>query len=145
MEKQQTVSIALPDADSEIEPVPAAGGGHKPEPELDRLSNILKTFNEQFGNIDWKDADRIKRAITVDIPAGVSADKAYQNAMKNSDRQNARIEHDKALDGVIVGLLKDYSELFKQYSDNPAFKRWLADSNFAATYKAGSTSQEMEA
>jgi hypothetical protein len=33
----------LPDADAEIEPVPTTGGGHKPEPEFDRLSNILKT------------------------------------------------------------------------------------------------------
>ncbi len=53
VEKQATITIALPDADAEVEPVPTAGGGHKPEPELDRLSNILKTFNEQFGNIDW--------------------------------------------------------------------------------------------
>ncbi len=145
VEKQQSISIALPDSDSEIEPVPTAGGGHKPEPELDRLSNILKTFNEQFGNIDWKDVDRIRRAITEEIPEKVSANKAYQNAMKNSDRQNARIEHDKALEGVVVGLLADYSELFKQFSDNPAFKKWLAESNFAATYNAGPTHQEIGA
>jgi hypothetical protein len=29
------------------------------EPELDRLSNIIKAFNDQFGAIDWKDADTI--------------------------------------------------------------------------------------
>ncbi len=73
------------------------GGGHKPEPELDRLSNILKTFNDQFGNIAWTDADRVHKLITEDIPARVAADKAYQNARQNSDKQNARIEHDKAL------------------------------------------------
>ena len=43
--------IQLSDADAEIEPVPTTGGGRKPEPELDRLSNILKAFNDQFGNI----------------------------------------------------------------------------------------------
>lgn len=47
-----------PDADAEIEPVPTTGRRHKPEPELDRLSNILKTFNEQFGNISWSDSDK---------------------------------------------------------------------------------------
>ena len=30
-----------------------------PEPELDLLSNIVKTFNDLFGNIPWADADRI--------------------------------------------------------------------------------------
>ena len=42
--------------------MPTSGGGRKPEPELDRLSNILKAFNDQFGNIDWKDADRVHQA-----------------------------------------------------------------------------------
>jgi type I restriction enzyme, R subunit len=139
VEKQATQAIALPDADAEIEPIPTAGGGHKPEPELDRLSNILKTFNEQFGKIDWKDGDKIRQVIAEEIPTKVSADKAYQNAMKNSDRQNARIEHDKALQEVIVALLSDHAELFKQFSDNPSFKKWLSDTNFQTTYAPSSS------
>jgi type I restriction enzyme R subunit len=134
VEKQESIKIALPDSDSEIDPIPTAGGGHKPEPELDKLSNIIKAFNDQFGNIDWKDGDKIRQVIAEEIPAKVSADKAYQNAMKNSDRQNARIEHDKALQRVIVELLADHAELFKQFSDNPSFKKWLGDTNFISTY-----------
>jgi type I restriction enzyme R subunit len=111
-EVQATISIALPDQDAEIGPVPASGGGFKPELELDRLSNIIKAFNEQFGNIDWKDTDKIRKVISEEIPAKVSADKAYQNAMKHSDRQNARIEHDKALQRVVTDLLADHTELF---------------------------------
>ena len=68
VEKQAAVKIQLPDADAEIEPVPTTGGGRKPEPELDRLSNILKAFNDQFGNIPWTDADRVHKLITEDIP-----------------------------------------------------------------------------
>jgi type I restriction enzyme R subunit len=135
VEKQAAVKIALPDADAEIGPVPTEGGGHKPEPELDYLSNILKTFNEQFGNIDWKDRDKISKVIAEEIPAKVAADKAYQNAMKNSDKQNARIEHDRALQRVIIDLLTDHTDLFKHFSDNPSFKKWLGDSIFAATYQ----------
>ena len=73
----------------------AAATGRKLE--LDRLSNILKSFNDQFGNIPWTDGDRVHRLITEDIPKRVAADRAYQNAKQNSDKQNARIEHDKAL------------------------------------------------
>jgi type I restriction enzyme R subunit len=135
VEKQATMSIALPDADAEIEPVPTDGGGHKPVPELDYLSNIVKAFNEQFGNIQWKDSDKIQKVIAEEIPTKVAADKAYQNAMKNSDKQNARIEHDKALERVVINLLTDHTELFKQYMDNPSFKKWLGDSIFAATYQ----------
>ncbi len=135
VEKQSTMKISLADEDVEIGPVPTSGGGHMPEPELDLLSNIVKTFNDQWGNIPWTDADRVQRLIAEDIPARVAADGAYQNAMKNNDKQNARIEHDKALGRVMTAVLKDDTELFKQFSDNESFKKWLSDSIFAVTYE----------
>jgi len=135
VEKQAAARIQLPDADAEIAPVPTAGGGRKPEPELDRLSNILKTFNDQFGNITWTDADRVHKLITEDIPSRVAADTAYQNAKRNSDRQNARIEHDKALARVMTAVLKDDTELFKQFMDNESFRRWMTDTVFGLTYE----------
>ena len=135
VEKQAVARIQLPDANAEIEPVPASGGGHKAEPDLERLSNILKTFNEQFGNINWSDKDRVHKLITEDIPAKVAADPAYRNAQKNSDKQNARIEHDKALLRVMTAYMKDDTELFKQFVDNESFKRWMADTVFRLTYE----------
>ncbi len=138
VEKQSAAQLLLPDEDAEIEPVPASGGGGKSEPELDRLSNIIKAFNDQFGSIPWTDADRVHRLITEEIPAKVAADSAYQNARKNSDKQNARIEHDKALGRVMTAVLRDDTELFKQFSDNPAFKRWLSDAIFGVTYQDAS-------
>ena len=53
------MAITLPDQDTEIAPVPGVGGGRKPEPELDFLSNTLRMFNELFGNIPWSDKDRL--------------------------------------------------------------------------------------
>jgi type I restriction enzyme R subunit len=135
VEKQAAVKIQLADADARIEPVPTTGGGRKPEPELDRLSNILKTFNDQFGNIPWTDADRVHKLITEDIPSRVAADTAYQNAKKHSDKQNARIEHDKALARVMTAVLKDDTELFKQFMDNESFRRWMTDTVFGLTYE----------
>jgi type I restriction enzyme R subunit len=99
------------------------------------LSNILKTFNELYGDIAWADADRIRKLIAEDIPAKVSADTAYLNARANSDKQNARVEFNSALQRAIVSFVKDDTELYKQYSDNPDFKRWLADTVFDLTYQ----------
>ena len=135
VEAQATIEIALADQDAEIDPIPVGGGGARPEPEIDRLSNIIKAFNDQFGNIQWKDADRIRKVITEELPERVAADEKYRNAMENSDRQNARIEHDKALQRAILELLTDHTELFKQYSDNESFSKWLEDTIFALTYK----------
>lgn len=134
VEKQAMMKIQLPDEDAEIGAVPTEAGGHKAEPEMDRLSNIIKTFNDQFGNISWSDSDRVHKLITEDIPNRVAADTAYQNAKKNSDKQNARIEHDKALARVMTAVLKDDTELFKQFMDNESFKKWMSDTVFRLTY-----------
>lgn len=135
VEVRSSLDIILADQNGFIGPVPTSAGGQKPEPELDLLSNIIVTFNDQFGNIDWKDEDKIRKVITEEIPEKVAADKAYQNAMKNSDKQNARIEHDKALKRVIVELLEDHTELYRQFfSDDQTFKKWLSDTIFQATY-----------
>lgn len=135
VEKQAVVKIQLADEHGTIEPVPTTGGGRKPEADIDRLSNILQTFNDQFGNIPWTDADRVHRLITEDIPDRVAADTAYRNAARNSDKQNARIEHDKALGRVMTAVLKDDTELFKQFMDNESFKRWMTDTVFGLTYE----------
>lgn len=140
VEKQAAMKIQLAGEDAGIGPVPTGGGGGKIEPEVDRLSNIIKAFNDHFGKIEWTDADRVERLITQDIPAQVAADSAYQNARKNSDKQNARIEHDKALARVMTAVLKDDTQLFKQFSDNESFRRWLSDTVFGVTYDAGDSS-----
>lgn len=134
VEVKKTLAIALPDSEGSVAPVPGGGGGHGPEPELDRLSNIVRAFNDQFGKVEWKDADKIHEVITEEIPTKVAADTAYQNAKKHNDKQNARIEHDRALGKVMMELISDHTELFKQFSDNPAFKKWLADTVFGLTY-----------
>jgi type I restriction enzyme R subunit len=134
-EAQATLDIALPDDDGELDPVPIGGGGMKPEPEMDTLSVIVRAFNDRFGNIEWKDADRIRKVIAEDLPERVSADAKYRNAIANSDRENARIEHDKALERVVTEMVMDHTELFGQFNDNEAFKKWLADTIFRATYK----------
>jgi type I restriction enzyme R subunit len=133
--ERAAMKIQLPDEDAEIDPVPATGGGSMADPELDRLSNIIKAFNDQFGNIQWNDADRVHKLITEEIPNRVAADKAYQNAKQNSDKQNARIEHDKALGRVMTDVLNDDTQLYRLFADDEGFKRQLTDMVFALTYK----------
>ncbi len=133
-EVQTTMSIILEDnAEYEIAPVPTSAVGGKAEAELDFLSNILSSFHDLFGNIPWKDEDQVKKHIA-SIPEMVARDKGYQNAMKNSDKQNAKIESEKALNKAIINLMADNMEIFKQFNDNQSFKKWLSDMVFNVTY-----------
>lgn len=133
LEAQESMSIKLEDADAEVPPVPAGKSGHIVNPEMDLLSLILNDFNDMFGNVNWNDADNVRRQI-LEIPAMVSKDERYQNAMKNSDAQNARMESERALQQVIFAIMADNMELFKQFQDNPSFKKWLSDMVFNMTY-----------
>ncbi len=135
VEKQAMRKIALPDEDAEVEPVPTGAGGYRFEAEMERLSNIIRAFNELFGDIDWEDDDRVRRLITEAIPSQVAADTAFRNARRNSDKENTRIEHDKALLRVMMSMMKDDTELFKQFMDNEGFKRWMSDTVFGLAYE----------
>ena len=127
VERLAVQKIVMSDEDGEIDPAGTGDGGHRPDPELDWLSNILKDFNHLFGDIDWQDGDRVRRLITETIPSRVADDTAFKNARTNSDEQNVRIEHGKALQRVMTALMKDDMELFKQFQDNRDFKRWMSD------------------
>ena len=135
VEKRTMQKILIPDEDAEIDPSSEAGSGGRAEPEIDLLSNIIRTFNDLFGNIPWEDGDRVLRLITKTIPSRVAQDTAYKNAQKNSDRENARIEHDKVLSQVMVAVMKDDTQLFKKFMDDPGFKRLVSDASFRVTYK----------
>lgn len=130
-----TMSIALPDADAVINPVKTEAGGKKQEPEMNTLEAIVNEFNRLWGDINWKDEDKIRQVICEDIPKKVLESEAYQNAMKNSSKQNAKIEHDKALAKIIREMLFDHAELAKMFSENEDFRRWLIDMSFDKTYK----------
>ena len=77
----------------------------------------------------------MRQLITETIPSRVAVDPAFKNARQNSDKENARIEHDKALQRVMISLMKDDTELFKQFMDNEGFKRWMTDTVFGLAYE----------
>jgi type I restriction enzyme, R subunit len=135
VEKKAVQRIALADTEAEIEPVPTDAAGRKAEPELDRLSNILNAFNEQFGTL-FTDTDRVAKRIRDDIAPKVAADTTYRNARENTPH-TARMAHDLALSKVMQILLKDDTQVYKQFVENESFKRFVGDMVYAMTNPTG--------
>lgn len=131
VEKNTMMRITVADEEAEIGPVPMEHGGGKRESELDRLSNILKAFNENFGTL-FTDADRVVKRIREDIAPKVAADPSYQNAKENTPH-TARIAHDQALDIVMQSLLKDDTQVYKQFVENESFRRFVREMVYALT------------
>ncbi|MEO5862705.1 MAG: type I restriction endonuclease subunit R, partial [Burkholderiales bacterium] len=131
VEKKAVMKIALADENAEIEPIPTDVTGRKNEPELDRLSNILKTFNEHFGTL-FTDADRVVKLFREDIAPKVAADPAYQNAKQNTPH-TARMAFDLALGKAMQVLLKDDTQVYKQFVENESFRRSVGDMVYELT------------
>ena len=70
------------------------------------------------------------------MPDRVNEDEAYQNAKMHSDRQNARVEHDAALEEADNrGAPRDNTELYRKYTEDQAFQDDLNEMIFKLTYR----------
>jgi type I restriction enzyme, R subunit len=77
IEVQASMDIALPDKDSEQAPILTIARGIKPECELEKLSHIIKNFNDYWGNTSWANKERITTTISEEISNKLSADQTY--------------------------------------------------------------------
>jgi len=123
IDKQNQQRITLPDDDATLDPAPVSGGGFKTPPELDPLSVILTSFNEQYGT-SFSDEDRIRRLIRDEIAPQVAKDQRYRNARANTPN-TAAIELDAALNRVVDPLFLDQTEFYKQFKDNALFRNFV--------------------
>lgn len=130
---QEEQRIILDNEKAEVQPIPVGKSSGIVSPDLQSLTTILEEFNTRFGNIPWTDSDRVRQQIAA-IPNEVAQNEAYQNAIRNSDREVARIESDKALMTIILKSMTSGLELYKEYQDNPSFQRWLQEFVFERTY-----------
>jgi type I restriction enzyme R subunit len=62
----------------------------------------------------------------------MAADAAYQNAKENTPH-TARMAHDQALGKVMQHLLKDDTQVYKQFVENESFRRFVGDMVYAIT------------
>lgn len=138
---QDTMRIQLDNENGELNPIPVSRDVGITVPELDPLTQILKEFHDAFGGIDWTDEDKVKKQVA-DLPAIVSKDEAYQNAIKNSDAQNARVESDRATMQAILDSMSTTIELYKAVNENPALCKWIQDMVFANTYQTSLPAKE---
>ncbi len=133
-EAQEAIRIQLENEDGVVNPIPVGTDVGVDVPELDSLSNIIKEFNDVFGNFPWTDKTTIERQVS-ELPDLVARSQAYQNAMKYSDKQNARDESDRATDKAILATMSTGIELYRAVQENESLRKWLHDMVFNATYQ----------
>jgi type I restriction enzyme, R subunit len=134
--KQGTEKITLAEEAGVVNPIPVDVSSGKPEAELDTLENILKSFNQRFGDIDWTNKDKVNQILTQQIPADMKADLKVIDAITTSpDRQNAKISSDKKLEELMQQYLFTQTEIFKKFSTDKDFQRQYKEFIFDALWK----------
>ena len=64
--------------------------------------------------------------------AMVAEDAAFRNARENSDRENAPVEAENAIQRALVAIMNDDTRLFGEFSGESDSKRWLTNAAFPA-------------
>lgn len=104
----------------DLKPIPTDMRGGSSEPEMERLSNILQTFNDRYGT-HFEDADKV-RQMAENIANDVAKNQELITSLKYSDEQNARITSDKIVGEELLKHITTNFDLYKLYSDNKEFK-----------------------
>jgi len=121
-EVKEAMTLALVDENIEVEPANVTGAGGKPDAEYDRLSSIVRSFNDIFADAGFTDADRVAKYVTGAMMDGLVGDEQLRRLAATTDSQNQRIEFDQALKALVNASWMDNWELFDRLDKDPQFK-----------------------
>lgn len=122
--KEEERAIVLENQNAEVTPIPVGTGGGKPEPEMDALSNIIKDFNDTYGNIEWKNRDEVQKQIE-ELPARIATSVDFVNAVKNGDTQVAQITFNDDITTIVAAMLEEKTEFVQTYFANTDFRNFV--------------------
>lgn len=116
----ESTSHVVLEQGEDLKPIPTEMRGGVNEPEIDRLSNILQTFNDRYGT-EFEDADKVRK-MAEDIANDVAKNEDVLNSIKYSDEQNARITSDKIAQEELLKHVTTNFDFYKLITDNKEAK-----------------------
>jgi type I restriction enzyme, R subunit len=124
---QATTNIVLEQGE-DLKPIPTEMRGSPDDPEIDKLSNIIQTFNDRYGT-QFEDTDKVRRVLD-SLLTDMSKNEELINSVKFSDTQNAQITNDKVLKQEFLKHITTNFDLYKLFSDNREFQEDLSSKMF---------------
>jgi type I restriction enzyme, R subunit len=119
LQLEATTNILMEQGE-DLKPIPTDMRGGTSDAEIDRLSNILQTFNDRYGT-QFEDVDKV-RQMAENVAKDVAQNQELITSIKYSDDQNARITSDKVVGEELLKHITTNFDLYKLYSDNKEFK-----------------------
>lgn len=121
LQLQTTLSMAMEQGE-ELKPIPTEMRGGSKDVEMDRLSNIIQSFNEKYKD-EFEDIHKVHQTVD-NIQANVTLNKDVIAAVKHTP-DNAAITIEKVIGSEIIGYNNGNLELMKKFFDDKDFKNDL--------------------
>lgn len=117
--KQDSGKIAL-QSDGELLPS-TADGSKKPQDEQQWLDEIVREFNQRYGDIEWGDEDKLKSDIRA-IKDDILGNDEFRLSVKNTDEQTTKNRINKALEDRIVQIYDINEKICEKLTQDEEFK-----------------------
>jgi type I restriction enzyme R subunit len=131
-------SLALAAETAEVRTMFGDGGGHRNEPAVESLSQIVHELNERFGlNLDQRDQllfDQFEETWVSDPKVAAQA--------RNNTLDNFRLVFDRMFLSTVVGRMDDNEAIFKRILDDPEFQATLMDLYATRVYQRARAANE---
>jgi type I restriction enzyme R subunit len=129
-EVKASVNLGPDDDPGILDPANPTGTGGLTESEFERLSAIVRSFNDIFADANFSDADRVAKQATGPMLDSLVDNEHLQKIASNADQQNQRIEFDIALGNTVSTIWRDNWELFDKLDKDPQFKSAFSEHMF---------------
>lgn len=136
---QETLAIVLENENAVIKPDSVSTDVDTIVEEQDTRTHILMEFHKLFGDSKWSSREEADTHLK-QILMFVQKDGKVQNAIKNSDEQNAESEIDRSIGDAIDSLIETGREIYLAYNTGKknnlgqSFKSWLNGKIFQVIY-----------
>jgi hypothetical protein len=126
--KGKKAAIGLVDTESELDPMTSNSRSGKPLDELERLSLIVKSINEQFGLPEGMEEDGMLLISRIRERTDV------KKAISNNPKGAAREHFNEVMQDELMKMFRERADFYKKLDEDAALKDTIAEKIFEEMY-----------
>lgn len=126
--KGRKQSLGLNTGDTVLDPMEGNGRSHNDMPEMERLSLIVKSINEQFGLPEGMEEDGLA------LISRVKSREDIKKAIANNPKGAARTRFNEVLQEELMNMFSERAEFYKKLDEDVALKETIAEKVFEELY-----------
>jgi type I restriction enzyme R subunit len=124
MKVRESKAIYLTGTEAELGTEIKVGSGASAEDEKVRLSELINDINELFGDIDFRDGDKL---FFDQIAEDLSTSEKIKAQAKNNTRENFKFGVSDAVMDAVISRMSKNEKIAKAFLDNENFRNYILD------------------